>query len=104
MFGDLTAQVVGKKVATILDDRVKSAPIINGAIRGGRASITMGGSDPQRQERDANDLVGVLKTGSLPAPLKEASVRLASAPRSVATPSRRLSCRSRLVSRWSSPS
>jgi preprotein translocase subunit SecD len=73
VFGDLTAQVVGKKVATILDDRVKSAPIINGAIYGGRASITMGGNDPQRQERDADDLVSVLKTGSLPAPLKEAS-------------------------------
>lgn len=73
IFGDLTAQVVGKKVATILDDRVKSAPIINGAIYGGRASITMGGSDPVRQERDADDLVSVLKTGSLPASLKEAS-------------------------------
>lgn len=73
IFGDLTAQVVGKKVATILDDRVKSAPIINGAIYGGRASITMGGTDPIRQERDADDLVSVLKTGSLPASLKEAS-------------------------------
>jgi preprotein translocase subunit SecD len=73
VFGDLTAQVVGKKVATILDDRVKSAPIINTAIRGGRASITMGGNDATRQERDADDLVSVLKTGSLPAPLKEAS-------------------------------
>ena len=72
-FGDLTAQVVGKKVATILDDKVKSAPIINGVIRGGRASITMGGSDPRVQEREANDLVAVLKTGSLPAPLREES-------------------------------
>lgn len=73
IFGDLTAQIVGKKLATILDDRVKSAPIINGAIYGGRASITMGGNDALRQERDADDLVSVLKTGSLPAPLKEAS-------------------------------
>lgn len=73
VFGDLTAQVVGRKVATILDDRVKSAPLINSAIYGGRASITMGGNDAARQERDAEDLVSVLKTGSLPAPLKEAS-------------------------------
>jgi preprotein translocase subunit SecD len=73
VFGDLTAQVVGRKVATILDGKVKSAPVINGAIYGGRASISMGGTDPQRQERDADDLVSVLKTGSLPAPLKEAS-------------------------------
>ncbi|MBA3539136.1 MAG: hypothetical protein H0T79_05875, partial [Deltaproteobacteria bacterium] len=70
VFGDLTAEIVGKKLATILDETVKSAPIINGAIRGGRASITMGGSDPTRQEQERNELVNVLKTGSLPAPLK----------------------------------
>lgn len=73
VFGDLTGEIVGKKLATILDDKVKSAPIINGAIRGGRASITMGGSDPVRQEQERNELVNVLKTGSLPAPLKEES-------------------------------
>ncbi len=73
VFGDLTSQIVGKKLATILDDKVKSAPIINGAIRGGRASITMGGSDVRRMEAERNELVNVLKTGSLPAPLKEES-------------------------------
>ncbi len=73
VFGDLTSQIVGKKLATILDDKVKSAPIINGAIRGGRASITMGGSDVGRMEAERNELVNVLKTGSLPAPLKEES-------------------------------
>jgi preprotein translocase subunit SecD len=73
VFGDVTAQIVGMKFATILDDRVKSAPIINGAIRGGRASITMGGNEPTVQEREAQQLVAVLKTGSLPAPLREES-------------------------------
>jgi preprotein translocase subunit SecD len=73
IFGDVTSQIVGMKFATILDDKVKSAPIINGAIRGGRASITMGGSDPTTQERERDALVAVLKTGSLPAPLREAS-------------------------------
>jgi preprotein translocase subunit SecD len=73
VFGDLTAQIVGKKLATILDDKVKSAPIINQAIRGGRASITMGGSDVTRMEKERNELVNVLKTGSLPAPLHEES-------------------------------
>ncbi|MFN0253613.1 MAG: protein translocase subunit SecD [Kofleriaceae bacterium] len=73
VFGDLTAEIVGKKLATILDDKVKSAPIINGAIRGGRASITMGGADARRQEAERDELVNVLKTGSLPAPLKEES-------------------------------
>jgi preprotein translocase subunit SecD len=73
VFGDVTAEIVGKKLATILDDKVKSAPIINGAIRGGRASITMGGNDVKRQEKERDELVNVLKTGSLPAPLKEES-------------------------------
>jgi preprotein translocase subunit SecD len=73
IFGDVTAQIVGMKFATILDDKVKSAPTINSAIRGGRASITMGGSDPVRMEKERDDLVAVLKTGSLPAPLREAS-------------------------------
>ena len=73
VFGDLTAANVGKKIATILDDKVKSAPIINGPIRGGRCSITMGGSNTRVQEKEAVDLVAVLKTGSLPAPLREES-------------------------------
>jgi preprotein translocase subunit SecD len=73
VFGDLTAANVGKKVATILDGKVKSAPIINGPIRGGRCSITMGGSNVTVQEKEAVDLVSVLKTGSLPAPLREES-------------------------------
>jgi preprotein translocase subunit SecD len=74
VFGDLTSRIVGQKLATILDDKVKSAPIINGAIRGGRASITMGGADPNHQLRERDDLVNVLKTGSLPAPLREESI------------------------------
>jgi preprotein translocase subunit SecD len=73
IFGDVTAQIVGMKFATILDDKVKSAPVINDAIRGGRASITMGGGDATVQERERDELVAVLKTGSLPAPLREES-------------------------------
>jgi preprotein translocase subunit SecD len=73
VFGDVTTQIVGMKFATILDDKVKSAPTINGAIRGGRAQITMGGSDARTMEKERDDLVAVLKTGSLPAPLIEAS-------------------------------
>ena len=71
VFGELTSQIVGKKLATILDDKVKSAPTIQTAIRGGRAQITLGGGDVRHQEREREDLVNVLKTGSLPAPLRE---------------------------------
>jgi preprotein translocase subunit SecD len=70
LFGELTSQIVGKKLATILDDKVKSAPTINGPIRGGRAQITLGGGDVTHQEREREELVNVLKTGSLPAPLR----------------------------------
>lgn len=45
-FEDLTSRIVGKKLATLLDGTVRSAPIIMGTIRGGRLSITMGDGDP----------------------------------------------------------
>ena len=66
VFGDLTASIIGDKLATVLAGDVVSAPIIRDAIRGGRASITMGGSDAKRQERERDALVGVLKSGPLP--------------------------------------
>jgi preprotein translocase subunit SecD len=69
VFGELTSGIVGKRLATILDDKVRSAPVINGPIRGGRAEITLGGGDVVRQEREREELVNVLRTGSLPAPL-----------------------------------
>jgi protein-export membrane protein SecD len=75
-FGELTSRIVGKKLATLLDDAIKSAPIINGPIRGGRASITMGGGDLEAQEAERDELITVLKTGSLPAPLREVSSTL----------------------------
>jgi preprotein translocase subunit SecD len=73
VFGDVTTQIAGMKFATLLDGKVKSAPIINGPITGGHAQITMGGGDVNKQEKERDDLVAVLKTGSLPAPLVEAS-------------------------------
>ncbi len=76
LFGDLTAANVGKKMAIILDDKVTSAPIIQGAIRQGRSTITVGGANPEQQEAEATGLVNVLKTGSLPAPLVEKKVSL----------------------------
>lgn len=73
---DLTARIVGKKLAIVLDGVIASAPIITGPINGGRAAIAMGGSDPAAQKRDATELATVLETGSLPAPLREASSQM----------------------------
>ncbi len=71
LFEKATAANIGRKMAIILDEKVNSAPVIEGRIGGGRARITMGGySDPFQLQEEAKDLVAVLKTGALPAPLK----------------------------------
>ncbi len=72
-FGDMTAAHIGHKMAIILDNQITSAPIIQGAIRGGASTITMGAANPQVAQEEAKDLVNVLRTGSLPAPLVEES-------------------------------
>jgi preprotein translocase subunit SecD len=73
-FGDLTTKNVGKKMAIILDEEVSSAPRIEGPITQGKSTITMGGgNDAQKIDRDAQDLVNVLRTGALPAPLRQES-------------------------------
>lgn len=66
-FGELTDRIVGRKLAIVVDGQVKSAPIINGKIMGGRASITMGGSDPQTEEHERDLLLATLRGAGLPA-------------------------------------
>ena len=59
-------------MAIILDEKINSAPVIEGRIGGGHARITMGGmGDAFKMQEDAKDLVAVLRTGALPAPLKK---------------------------------
>jgi hypothetical protein len=65
-FGEITARIVGHKLATMVGGLVKSAPVIQTAIRGGRASITMGGGDLERMRREAAALPEVLRIGALP--------------------------------------
>jgi hypothetical protein len=65
-FCDVTKQLVGRKLAIVLGDRIRSAPVINSAICGGRASITMGGESPVAQEREAHMLASVLSRRPLP--------------------------------------
>jgi|GEM_PF-101981 len=69
-FATLTTENVGRRMAIVLEDRVNSAPIINEPITGGRAQISMGGSGALNEQlQSANDLVLVLKSGSLMAPM-----------------------------------
>jgi preprotein translocase subunit SecD len=64
-FAKLTASIVGKKIAIVLDDRVVSAPIIMSAIDRGR--ITLAADDPKQ-------LAIVLLSGALPTAMREESV------------------------------
>ncbi len=63
-FGDATARNVGKKFAIVLDNKVISAPVINGAITGGNGIIT-----GNFTVESAAELSLLLRSGALPAPL-----------------------------------
>jgi preprotein translocase subunit SecD len=70
LFGQVTKANVNKRMAIVLDDRVNSAPVIQEAILGGTARITLGSfGDHQQLVQDAHDLVVVLRAGGLPAPI-----------------------------------
>ena len=64
VFATLTEENVGKRMAIVLDDVVRSAPVIREKILGGSAQIS--GSFTHE---DAADLAIVLRVGALPAPV-----------------------------------
>ncbi len=65
VFGELTEQNVGKRLAIILDGNVHSAPVIRERIPSGQAQITGGFT-----AAEATDLAIVLRAGALPAPVQ----------------------------------
>jgi preprotein translocase subunit SecD len=72
LFEKASGSNIGRKMAIILDEKINSAPVIETRIGGGRARITMGGfQDGFQLRQEAADLVAVLRTGALPAPLKK---------------------------------
>lgn len=71
LFGDLSSNNVGKRMAIMMGNEVQSAPVFNEAILGGRAQITLGSMQgPAQMQREAQDLVIVLRHGALPAPIE----------------------------------
>ncbi len=73
---DLTGANIGNRMAIVLDDRVESAPVIQGQI-GARGRITLGAYlDRNELLQEAKDLVVVLQAGALPAPLRPANEQL----------------------------
>ncbi|HEY3889929.1 MAG TPA: protein translocase subunit SecD, partial [Caulobacteraceae bacterium] len=63
-FGDATSQNIGKRFAIVLDNRVISAPVIQGAITGGSGEIT-----GNFTVDTASNLALLLRSGALAAPL-----------------------------------
>ncbi len=63
-FARITGENVGKRLAILLDGKVKSAPVIKERIPSGQAVIT-----GRFSLQEARDLAIVLKAGALPAPL-----------------------------------
>lgn len=65
IFKTVTTNNVGKRLAIVLDNVVRSAPVIREPIGGGRAQI-----EGSFTLEEAKDLAIVLRAGSLPAPIK----------------------------------
>ncbi len=58
----MTSDNVGRCIAIVLDDKVQSAPRVNGPITGGHSQIT-----GNFTIKEADDLANILKSGKLPA-------------------------------------
>jgi SecD/SecF fusion protein len=69
-FAHVTGANIGRQLAIVLDSVVYSAPVIQGKIPNGRASITGIGD-----MNEAKQLAVTLRAGSLPAPMKIAELR-----------------------------
>jgi preprotein translocase subunit SecD len=65
----LTSENLRRRMATVLDDKVETAPYIQGEISTS-GQITLGsGRSPQEMFEEANEIALVLKAGALPAPV-----------------------------------
>ena len=64
-WSQITGANIGRPVAVVLDDRVYTYPTIQGRIPNGRTQIT-----GQFTRQDVDDIVTVLKSGALPAPVR----------------------------------
>lgn len=65
-FGEITQANIGKRIAIIYDDDVKSAPVVQTAITGGQCEIT-----GMSSFEEAEDLASTIRIGSLSLELEE---------------------------------
>lgn len=76
-FEQMSGDNIGRRMAIMLDDAVMSDPVFIDRIPGGNVRISVGETPGQSTREVANDLVKVLKSGSLPARLvKEFEIRV----------------------------
>ena len=66
IFAQVTGRNIGRRLAIVLDEVVKSAPVIESRIPDGNAMITTNEVNPD----EARDLAIILRSGALPAPLE----------------------------------
>ena len=64
VFANITEKSVGRRLAIVLDENIRSAPVIREKILGGSAQISGSFS-----HEEASDLAIVLRVGALPAPV-----------------------------------
>lgn len=64
IFSRFTGDNIGRRIAIVLDGKVRSAPVVQSKIPGGEGRITGLDSD-----EEANDVAIVLRAGALPAPV-----------------------------------
>lgn len=77
-FGTLTEKNVGRQMAIVLDEDVRSAPNISEKIPNGSARITMGRGGGKTHDElltEAQTLATVLQAGALPAPVTVGEIR-----------------------------
>lgn len=77
IFGQVTGANLQKRFAIVLDDKVRSAPVIQSQIFD-NARITVGNDGADGGKKEAGQLALVLRSGALPAPVTPGDVRLVS--------------------------
>ncbi len=76
LFYEVTKKHVGDQLAILMGDQLVSDPVIRSEIPGGNVSIEMGRGNIQETMNEVNNLVISLRSGSLPAPIKQESKTL----------------------------
>jgi preprotein translocase subunit SecD len=79
LFSDFTSNNVNNYFAIVLDGTVVSAPRIESPITSGQGIITGGGAIGGFSAKEVNNLVTILRYGSLPFPITEVSADVTSA-------------------------